>query len=205
MGSTWSLGRRFSPPLPKSSVCLTHGMIWSYSLTLGLVERHGGTTIDTPVFELKGLCSRQSCDDERILTQYRDSCRYDRLWAQERTLLIELQQENMARTASSLCVALPLFETTSALLTDDTQYDLADQGGELCSLRYDLTVPFGMSPDAKRRHLLTYPAARYLAMNKDITSIKRYHLAKVYRRDQPAVSKGRMREFVGYYRPRTGE
>lgn len=23
------------------------------------------------------------------------------------------------------------------------QYDLADQGGELCSLRYDLTVPFG--------------------------------------------------------------
>jgi hypothetical protein len=38
--------------------------------------------------------------------------------------------------------------------------------------------------------------ARYLAMNKDITSIKRYHIAKVYRRDQPAVSKGRMREFV---------
>ncbi len=34
-------------------------------------------------------------------------------------------------------------------------------------------------------------------MNKDITQIKRYHLAKVYRRDQPAVSKGRMREFVG--------
>lgn len=33
-------------------------------------------------------------------------------------------------------------------------------------------------------------------MNKDITQIKRYHIAKVYRRDQPAVSKGRMREFV---------
>jgi histidyl-tRNA synthetase len=26
-------------------------------------------------------------------------------------------------------------------------------------------------------------------------SVKRYHLAKVYRRDQPAVQKGRMREF----------
>ncbi|XP_077793282.1 histidine--tRNA ligase, cytoplasmic isoform X4 [Macaca mulatta] len=40
-------------------------------------------------------------------------------------------------------------------------YDLKDQGGELLSLRYDLTVPF----------------ARYLAMNK-LTNIKRYHIAK---------------------------
>ena len=29
----------------------------------------------------------------------------------------------------------------------------------------------------------------------NIASVKRYHLAKVYRRDQPAVAKGRMREF----------
>jgi len=57
-------------------------------------------------------------------------------------------------------------------------YDLADQGGEICSLRYDLTVPF----------------ARFLAQNA-IQSIKRYHIAKVYRRDQPAMTKGRMREF----------
>ena len=46
------------------------------------------------------------------------------------------------------------------------------------SLRYDLTVPF----------------ARYVAQNK-IQSIKRYHIAKVYRRDQPYMSKGRYREF----------
>lgn len=59
-------------------------------------------------------------------------------------------------------------------------YDLQDQGGELCSLRYDLTVPF----------------ARFLAMNgSQYPNIKRYHIAKVYRRDQPAMSKGRMREF----------
>ncbi|KAI5302912.1 Cytoplasmic and mitochondrial histidine tRNA synthetase, partial [Ascosphaera atra] len=32
-------------------------------------------------------------------------------------------------------------------------------------------------------------------MNSDIRSIKRYHIAKVYRRDQPAMTKGRMREF----------
>lgn len=57
-------------------------------------------------------------------------------------------------------------------------YDLKDQGGEILSLRYDLTVPL----------------ARYLAMNK-IASIKRYHIAKVYRRDNPAMTRGRYREF----------
>lgn len=57
-------------------------------------------------------------------------------------------------------------------------YDLEDQGGELLSLRYDLTVPF----------------ARYLAQNK-IQNMKRYHIAKVYRRDNPSVTKGRFREF----------
>lgn len=57
-------------------------------------------------------------------------------------------------------------------------YDLKDQGGEILSLRYDLTVPF----------------ARYLAMGK-ISSIKRFHIAKVYRRDNPATTKGRYREF----------
>ncbi|KTW30755.1 histidine-tRNA ligase [Pneumocystis carinii B80] len=71
-------------------------------------------------------------------------------------------------------------------------YDLQDQGGELCSLRYDLTVPF----------------ARYVAMNPTIQYIKRYHIGKVYRRDQPALMKGRMREFyqcdfdiAGHYDP----
>ncbi|KAM6123074.1 histidine--tRNA ligase, cytoplasmic-like [Phoenicopterus ruber ruber] len=57
-------------------------------------------------------------------------------------------------------------------------YELQDQGGELLALRYDLTVPF----------------ARYLAMNK-ITNMKRYHVAKVYRRDNPATTRGRYREF----------
>jgi histidyl-tRNA synthetase len=45
-------------------------------------------------------------------------------------------------------------------------------------LRYDLTVPF----------------ARYVALY-GITSIKRYHIAKVYRRDQPQMARGRYREF----------
>ncbi len=77
----------------------------------------------------------------------------------------------------------PVFEIREVLLGkygEDTKliYDLADQGGDLLSLRYDLTVPF----------------ARFLAMN-GITNIKRYHIAKVYRRDNPQLSRGRYREF----------
>ncbi|KAM9731311.1 histidine--tRNA ligase, mitochondrial isoform 1-T1 [Dama dama] len=57
-------------------------------------------------------------------------------------------------------------------------YDLQDQGGELLSLRYDLTVPF----------------ARYLAMNK-VKKMKRYHVGKVWRRESPTIVQGRYREF----------
>ena len=57
-------------------------------------------------------------------------------------------------------------------------YDLADQGGEELALRYDLTVPF----------------ARYVAQN-GIKQIKRFHIARVYRRDNPKMESGRYREF----------
>lgn len=87
-------------------------------------KRHGGVTIDTPVFELREILSGKYGEDSKLI------------------------------------------------------YNLEDQGGEATSLRYDLTVPF----------------ARYVAMN-GIQQMKRYHLAKVYRRDQPAMTKGRMREF----------
>ncbi|KAI1298053.1 hypothetical protein F5Y03DRAFT_368588 [Xylaria venustula] len=77
----------------------------------------------------------------------------------------------------------PVFELKSILAGkygEDSKliYELADQGGEDLALRYDLTVPF----------------ARWLAMNST-QQIKRYHIAKVYRRDQPAIARGRMREF----------
>ncbi|KAK2589959.1 Cytoplasmic and mitochondrial histidine tRNA synthetase [Conoideocrella luteorostrata] len=88
-------------------------------------KRHGGTPLDTPVFELKEILSEKYGEDSRLM------------------------------------------------------YDLEDQGGELCSLRFDLTVPF----------------ARWLAMKPKYTYIKRYQIAKVYRRDQPAIARGRLREF----------
>lgn len=105
-------------------------------------KRHGGTPLDTPVFELKEILSGKYGEDARLI------------------------------------------------------YDLEDQGGELCALRYDLTVPF----------------ARWLAMHS-IQQVKRYQIAKVYRRDQPvsacllwrfsfkfpnnlqSLARGRLREF----------
>ncbi|KAF8936203.1 histidyl-tRNA synthetase [Dissophora ornata] len=97
-----------------------------FSTIIGVFKKHGGITIDTPVFELKEILSGKYGEDSKLI------------------------------------------------------YDLEDQGGEKCSLRYDLTVPF----------------ARFLAMNgKEYQNIKRYQIAKVYRRDQPAMTKGRMREF----------
>jgi histidyl-tRNA synthetase len=81
--------------------------------------RHGGTQLDTPVFELKHVLAGKYGEDSKLI------------------------------------------------------YDLADQGGEMCALRYDLTVPF----------------ARWLGMT-NTQQIKRYHIAKVYRRDQPVRQEG---------------
>lgn len=100
-----------------------------FSTIRKVFKRHGGVTIDTPVFELKDILAGKYGEESKLI------------------------------------------------------YDLAAQGGESCSLRYDLTVPF----------------ARYLAMHgKELNPpyhLKRYHIAKVYRRDQPAMTKGRLREF----------
>ena len=83
----------------------------------------------------------------------------------------------------AVTIETPLFELKETLTNkygEDSKliYDLQDQGGELCSLRYDLTVPF----------------TRHLAMNR-IQNMKRYHIGRVYRRDQPSVTQGRWREF----------
>jgi len=83
----------------------------------------------------------------------------------------------------AVTIETPIFElkeTLTGKYGEDSKliYDLQDQGGELCSLRYDLTVPF----------------ARYVAMNR-VKQIKRYQIGRVYRRDNPIMTKGRYREF----------
>ncbi|OQR93342.1 histidyl-tRNA synthetase [Achlya hypogyna] len=80
-------------------------------------------------------------------------------------------------------IETPVFElkeTLTGKYGEDSKliYDLADQGGELLALRYDLTVPF----------------ARYMALHSP-GNIKRYAIARVYRRDNPQMARGRFREF----------
>jgi histidyl-tRNA synthetase len=85
------------------------------------------------------------------------------------------------KTYGALPIDTPIFELKDILLNkygEDTKliYDLK---GEECALRYDLTVPF----------------SRFMAMNK-LKKIKRYQIGKVFRRDQPSIVKGRLREFI---------
>lgn len=88
----------------------------------------------------------------------------------------------------------PVFEekdTLTGKYGEDSKliYDLADQGGESLALRYVLFLVFD-----KSRYDLTVPFARYVALH-GIGQIKRFHMARVYRRDNPVMSKGRYREF----------
>jgi histidyl-tRNA synthetase len=83
------------------------------------------------------------------------------------------------------CLDTPVFERKDILAGkygEDAKliFDLMDQGGEHLALRYDHTVPL----------------ARYLAMNgANNLHSKLWQVGKVYRRDNPVMSKGRMREF----------
>jgi histidyl-tRNA synthetase len=88
-------------------------------------------------------------------------------------------------TFGGSCLDTPVFERKDVLTGkygEDAKliFDLKDQGGEELALRYDHTVPL----------------ARYLAMTGTTnTQAKLWQVGKVYRRDSPVVSKGRMREF----------
>ncbi|KIK94390.1 hypothetical protein PAXRUDRAFT_828046 [Paxillus rubicundulus Ve08.2h10] len=83
------------------------------------------------------------------------------------------------------CLDTPVFERKDVLTDkygEDQKliFDLMDQGGEQLALRYDHTVPL----------------ARYLAMSGGTIQGKIWQVGKVYRRDNPVMSKGRMREFM---------
>jgi len=92
--------------------------------------------------------------------------------------------KNCFRRHGAVEIDTPVFELKDILTNkygEDSKliYDLADQGeGESLALRYDLTVPF----------------ARYLACH-GLKKMTRFHIAKVYRRDRPYMTRGRFREF----------
>ncbi|KAI5169245.1 histidyl-tRNA synthetase [Pancytospora epiphaga] len=94
------------------------------------------------------------------------------------------QVVELFRKHGGMPIETPTFELRSVLTNkygEDSKliYDLEDQGGDICSLRYDLTVPF----------------ARYLSMNR-ISRVRRYQIGKVFRRDNPSFKSGRLREFI---------
>lgn len=100
---------------------------------------------------------------------------------------IRLSVQNVARRqfkkAGSQELDTPVFELKETLLGkygEDSKliYNLEDQGGEILSLRYDLTVPF----------------CRFL-VSQGRKRCNRYQIQKVYRRDNPIMTKGRYREF----------
>ncbi len=79
----------------------------------------------------------------------------------------------------------PVFENKEVLMNkygDEAEtklvYNINEEGGHPLTLRYDLTVPF----------------IRFITEN-GIKKMRRYSIGKVYRRDQPQLSKGRLREF----------
>lgn len=94
------------------------------------------------------------------------------------------QVEEIFVKHGAVTIETPAYELQSVLFgkygsNQKLVFDLDDQGGAKCSLRYDLTVPL----------------ARYIAMN-GLAKLKRYQMAPVFRRDNPSVTKGRFRQFM---------
>ncbi|KAF7303734.1 Histidyl-tRNA synthetase [Mycena indigotica] len=98
---------------------------------------------------------------------------------------IERTVKDCFKSFGGSCLDTPVFERKDILTGkygEDAKliFDLMDQGGEQLALRYDHTVPL----------------ARYLAMAGGTSAqSKIWQVGKVYRRDNPVMSKGRMREF----------
>lgn len=91
--------------------------------------------------------------------------------------------EDIYKLHGAVTLETPVFELRETLLgkygeDEKLVYELNDQGGAALALRYDLTVP----------------TMRYFSMN-NLKSLKRYQIGRVYRRDDPSIAQGRMREF----------
>lgn len=108
-------------------------------------------------------------------------------WAQSYEQINNLKKkvENIFIENGGIPLETPVFENKSVLMGKygeeaDTKlvYNINEEGGEPITLRYDHTVPF----------------IRFIKSN-GIEKTRRYTIGKVYRRDQPQLSKGRLREF----------
>jgi len=179
----------------------------AFSIITDVFKMHGATALDTPVFELRETLMGKYGEDSKLIYDLADQVLFQHPCTLFLGLMYYLAKEICSCFdchARTLTIIYPCeVKDCIAILGHSSHYFVAVfpcivlnvlpsnnlQGGELCSLRYDLTVPF----------------ARYVAMN-NISALKRYQIAKVYRRDNP--SKGRYREFyqcdfdiAGVYEP----
>jgi histidyl-tRNA synthetase len=87
--------------------------------------------------------------------------------------------EELFKNNGGIPLETPVFEYKSVLKGDQKLvFNLEETDGEPLTLRYDNTMPF----------------VRFIKEN-GIEKIRRYTIGKVYRRDNPQLSKGRLREF----------
>lgn len=161
----------------------------AFNKITSVFKRHGAVAIDTPVFELRETLMGKYGEDSKLIYDLADQVGAV-LWLCwvgcggcplfRRDACQGRRDTRRSHTGCALChhrrVDAMSHRYSCAAAVRCRRYLFLLQGGELLSLRYDLTVPF----------------ARYVAVNA-IGNIKRYHIGKVYRRDQPQLTRGRFR------------
>lgn len=102
-----------------------------FNIITGCFKRHGAETIDTPVFELKVQCPPSPS------VPLREHLHATPAPVAANCNMIPAVQNQMFPHSAHV-----LKETLTGKYGEDSKliYDLKDQGGELLSLRYDLTV-----------------------------------------------------------------
>ncbi|CAF4031926.1 unnamed protein product [Adineta steineri] len=173
-----------------SMTSLTSAIATSLTITdndlSGLIKIQGDViqeAVDKLLSLINELAAPQAANREELLKTARGTRDYEpaqmKIREQVFKIITDCFKQHGAETIDT-----PVMELTQLLTGkygEDAKliYELNDQGGtEKLALRYDLTVPF----------------ARYIAQNQR-PSMKRYHIGKVYRRDNPRMQRGRYREF----------
>jgi histidyl-tRNA synthetase len=124
--------------------------------------KHGAEPIDTPVFERRDVLTKKYATKKKEIVDVKVDLNID------------------ANGEINTVINVNSCKNNSSVYGEESKliYNLEDQGGEILSLRYDLTVPF----------------ARYITMRK-IQKMKKYQIGRVYRRETVTKNKMRLREF----------
>ena len=185
----------------------------------GVFESHGAVSIDTPVFELRETLTGKYGEDSKLIYDLADqggeslSLRYDLTVREESESFsffpsrpTERNSKKRKKNAhfSSLSPPLSLFLSLSLSFSlpplsfshpPSLSFSLPLSSSLSLSPTLFLSSPLSLplSPHYPSS-FIQVPFARFVALH-GVGNIKRYHIGKVYRRDQPAMARGRFREF----------